>query len=119
MVKEKVKKIINKESVKKLALNKKYLSGIIAVIVVFSLLNFFGLIPTNYCAKEEIIELVGDLGNDQIGVRITGKGAKKVARDGKIYYCVAPVTNREGKTLKYTVHILDEGFWAELGHNFR
>lgn len=118
MVKEKVKNIINKENAKKLVVNKKYLPWVIAGVLAFLFLDFFGVVSTNYCAKEEIVELVGELA-EEIDARITGKGAEKIARDGKTYYCEAPVTNKEGRTLKYTVHILDEGFWAELGHNFK
>ena len=118
MKKENVKNLVNKETVKKLA-SRKYIPWVIAIVLACLFFNVFNLASNDYCAQKEIIDVVGDLAEDRIGAKITNKGAKKIARDGKIYYCEAPIVNKEGRTLKYTLHILDEGFWTELGHNFK
>lgn len=117
MVKEKIKAFVNKDNVKKITLSKKYIPWVVAVIFAYIFSNFFFEF-NNYCSREEVIDAIDQLA-DGNGYKIAKKGGKKVARDGKLYYCQIPLSNKEGRTLKYTVHVLDEGFWAELGHNFQ
>ena len=96
---------------------KKLIPWAAAAILALVVLKLFGFSLNNYCQRREILDAVRDLAN-KAQMQIVSFGAEKVARDGSIYYCEIPLKNQPGRVLNYTVHILDEGFWAELGHKF-